>query len=116
MWIGKVVEVIVDRKLGTKHPRADHIHYYLNYGYIENTIAPDGSEQDVYIMGIDYPLDTFVGEVIAIIHRKDDVEDKLVVAPIGTNYTDEEIIEATNFVEQFYEIEILRNDFKGANK
>ena len=71
--IGKIVKVIVDRPLGTYHPKHDDIYYSVNYGYIEDIIAPDGEEQDAYILGVDKPVKEFVGKVIAIIHRFDDV-------------------------------------------
>lgn len=45
--------------------------------------APDGEDLDAYVLGVDRPLDIFRGLVIAVIHREDDVEDKLVVAPEG---------------------------------
>lgn len=104
--IGQTVDVLVDRPLGTYHPRTDTIFYTVNYGYVEGVIAGDGSFQDVYILGVDEPLDTFRGTVIAVIHRLDDVEDKWLAAPDGMAFTKEEIIEQTRFVEQFFEIEV----------
>lgn len=85
--LGKSVTVIVDRPLGTKHPNHKDIIYPINYGYIENLFAGDGEEQDAYILGIDKKVDIFRGTVIAIIHRLDDVEDKLVVAPNNKRFT-----------------------------
>lgn len=49
-YLGKLVKVKVDRSLGSKHPKHDFI-YSLNYGFIPNTIAGDGEEIDVYIIG-----------------------------------------------------------------
>ena len=66
-------------------------------------MAPDGEEQDAYILGVDIPLDTFTGTVIAIIHRNDDVEDKWVVAPEGRFFSEEEITAATYFQEQYFD-------------
>lgn len=91
------VKVIVDRPLGSTHPKYDDIIYLINYGYIEGIIAGDGEEQDAYILGVDKPVKEFVGKVIAIIHRKDDVEDKWVVAPEGVMYTKDEIAEQVRF-------------------
>lgn len=76
--IGKIVTVTVDRKKGTYHPKHKEIYYPINYGYIEGIIAPDGEEQDAYILGIDKPVKEFVGKIIAIIHREDDVEEPTV--------------------------------------
>lgn len=74
--IGRIVKVIVDRPLGSCHPKHRDIFYSVNYGYIPGILAGDGEEQDAYILGIDQPLQEFVGKVIAIIHRLDDVEEK----------------------------------------
>ena len=95
--LGKSVTVIVDRPLGTKHPHHKDIIYPINYGYIENLFAGDGEEQDAYILGIDKKVDIFRGTVIAIIHRLDDVEDKLVVAPNNKRFTSKEIMEDVHF-------------------
>ena len=104
--IGKTVTVTVDRKLGTYHPRSNQILYSVNYGYVSGIIAGDGSEQDAYILGINEPLDTFTGKVIAIIHRNDDIEEKWVVAPENMLFTAEEIKKQTYFVEQYFNIEV----------
>lgn len=74
--IGNIVKVTVDRPLGSYHPKHKDIYYPINYGYIEGIMAPDGEEQDVYILGVEEPVEEFVGKVIAIIHRFDDVEEK----------------------------------------
>lgn len=109
LFLGKSVTVIVDRPLGTTHPNHKDIVYPINYGYIENLLAGDGEEQDAYILGVDERLDTFRGTVIAIIHRIDDVEDKLVVAPNNKRFTSKEIMKKVHFQEQFFEIEIITN-------
>ena len=77
--IGDTVKVIIDRPLGTYHPKHKDIYYSVNYGYIPGIIAPDGEEQDAYVLGIDEPLKEFTGIVIAIIHRLNDIEDKFLV-------------------------------------
>ena len=51
--IGKTVKVKVDRSLGSSHPDYPEYIYLINYGYVEGIIAPDGEEQDVYILGVD---------------------------------------------------------------
>ena len=104
--IGQVVTVIVDRPLGCRHPKHKDIYYSMNYGYINGIIAADGEEQDAYILGIDYPVNTFTGTVIAIIHRLNDIEDKWVVAPPNTTFSKEEIIKLTYFQEQYFDIEV----------
>ncbi|MGM9644998.1 MAG: inorganic pyrophosphatase [Eubacteriales bacterium] len=105
--IGKTIKVIVDRPLGTYHPKHSDIYYSVNYGYIPEIIAPDGEEQDAYILGVDLPLKEFTGKVIAIIHRINDVEDKLVVAPENTSFSKKDIMEKVSFQEQFFNVKII---------
>ena len=105
--IGKIVKVIVDRPRGTCHPNYSDLYYSVNYGYIPNIIAPDGEEQDAYILGIDVPIKEFTGKVVAVIRRINDVEDKWVVVPENTSFSKEEIIEKVAFQEQFFDIEII---------
>ena len=52
MVIGDIVKITVDRPLGSRHPKHKNIIYPINYGYIEGIIAPDGEEQDAYILGV----------------------------------------------------------------
>jgi len=104
--IGKIVKVVVDRPLGSYHPKHKDIYYHINYGFVEGIIAPDGEEQDVYILGVDVPVKEFVGRIIAIIHRKDDVEEKWVVAPDGTAFSKEEIMEQVEFQERYFDSEV----------
>ena len=105
--LGKVVKVLVDRPLGTYHPKHKDIYYSVNYGYVPGVMAEDGEEQDAYILGVKEPVSEFVGKVIAIIQRFDDVEEKWVVAPENVSFTKEEIMAQTAFQEQYFQIEIL---------
>ncbi len=105
--IGSQVEVIVDRMMGTRHPKHPDIYYPINYGYIEGVIAPDGKEQDAYILGVDKPIKTFTGIVYAIIHRYDDIEEKWVVVPENCVFSKEEIVELVKFQEQYFKSEII---------
>ena len=104
--IGSIVKVIVDRPLGTFHPKHKDIYYSVNYGYIPGVIAPDGEEQYAYILGVNQPVKEFIGKVIAIIHRNDDVEEKWVVAPEDTSFTKDEIMRQIDFQEQYFRTEI----------
>ena len=70
--IGEHVTVIVDRPLGSYHPKHKDLYYPVNYGYIPGIMAPDGEEQDAYILGVDEPIAEFDGKVIGIVCRKDD--------------------------------------------
>ena len=106
-YIGKEVIVKMDRPLGSVHPKHGFI-YPVNYGYIPNTISGDGEELDAYVLGVHKPLEEFKGIVIAIIHRTNDNDDKLVVMEKGRNYSDEQIRALTEFQERFFESVILR--------
>ena len=105
--IGKIVKVIIDRPLGSAHPKHKDLIYRVNYGYVPGIIASDGEEQDAYILGIDEPITEFVGKVIAVIHRLDDVEDKWVVAPENINFSKDEIKILVDFQEKFFDAEII---------
>ena len=74
----------------------------------KNTISGDGEELDAYVLGEHKPLDEFTGRVVAIIHRTNDDDDKLVVMKDGRNYSDEQIRALTEFQEQYFESIILR--------
>lgn len=102
----KIITVTIDRPLGSFHPEHKDLFYTVNYGYIDGIIAADGEEQDAYILGVDEPVETFTGELIAIIHRLNDVEDKWVVAPKGMKFTAAEIEKQVNFQEKYFEYEI----------
>lgn len=102
--IGKSVHIVVDRPVGYRH---GDIVYPINYGYIPGLIAGDGEEQDAYILGIDGPITEFDGQVIGAIRRKDDREDKLVVAPTGAVYHQGQIAEAVHFQEQYFSVQII---------
>ena len=106
-YLGKIISVKIDRQLGMKHPKYDLI-YPINYGYVPNTISGDGEELDAYLLGVNEPVDEYVGECIAIIHRTNDNDDKLVIVPVGKKYTNEEIDTLTEFQEKYFEHVIIR--------
>lgn len=106
-YLGKKVVVEVDRMLGTRHPKHGFM-YMLNYGYIPNTISGDGEELDAYLVGFYEPVEKAEGKVIAVIHRTNDDDDKLVVAPKGKEYSDDAIKSLTEFQERFFESVIIR--------
>ena len=107
-YLNTIVKVKMDRPLGTKHPKHGFI-YPVNYGYIPDTISGDGEELDAYVLGEHLPLSEFTGKVIAIIHRTNDNDDKLVVVSDGKNYSDEQIRALTEFQEQYFESIIYRD-------
>jgi len=104
--LGSTVTVTVDRAIGSYHPEHRELYYPVNYGYLDGIISGDGEEIDAYILGVDKPIKEFVGRVIAIIYRKNDVENKLVVAPEDCEFTKEQIIALTDFQERYFDITV----------
>lgn len=107
-YLGKIIKIKMDRPFGTKHPKHGFI-YPVNYGYVPNTISGDGEELDAYLLGIFEPVEEYEGECIAIIHRTNDNDDKLVVAPVGKYYSNDAINALTEFQEQYFEHIIIRD-------
>lgn len=101
------MRVVVDRPLGSRHPEHKNIYYTLNYGCVPGTASPDGEEIDAYIVGEFEPLREFTGTVIAIVHRKNDIEDKLVVTKFPGKYNREQIQALVEFQERFFDSEII---------
>jgi inorganic pyrophosphatase len=105
--IGRIVRVEIDRPLGSRHPGHGYV-YPVNYGFVRGHQSGDGEDLDVYVLGVAYPLKMFEGRCIAVIHRLNDADDKLIVVPDGAELSDEQIREATRFQEQFFRSEIMR--------
>lgn len=105
-YLGKKVKVVMDRPMGSKHPKWNFI-YPINYGYVPNTISGDGEELDAYIVGIFEPVEEYEGKCIAAIHRLEDDDDKLVIAPEEKIYTKQQIEALVEFQERFFEHEII---------
>ena len=105
--IGATVTVTVDRPLGSYHPEYKDMYYPINYGYIEGVMAPDGEEQDAYILGVNEPVKKFTGKIVAIVRRKDDIEEKWGVVPDGMMFSKDEIRQQIYFQEQYFDSEIV---------
>ena len=106
-YLSKVVKIVIDRPLGSIHPKWN-FEYLANYGYLEGVLAPDGEELDAYVLKVDKPLKEYVGKVVAIIHRTDNDDDKLVVIPEIETITDEEIEKMVEFQEKWFKHQIVR--------
>lgn len=106
-YLGKNVNIKIDRKLGSRHPKHDFM-YMLNYGFVPNTVSGDNEELDAYLIDEFEPVDEAVGKVIAVIHRVNDDDDKLVVSKNGKDYSDDAIRALTEFQEKYFESEIIR--------
>ncbi|MSU74990.1 MAG: inorganic pyrophosphatase [Candidatus Magasanikbacteria bacterium] len=104
-YLGKKVKIIIDQPYGTVYK---NIMYQYNYGFIPGTTASDGDALDAYFIGPQEPLKEAGGICVAIIHRLEDDDDKLIIVPEGKYLSDEEIENAVNFVEKFFKHEIVR--------
>lgn len=63
----------------------------VNYGYAPNTKSDDGEECAAYLLGEFKEVEEYTGKCIAIFHRTNDSDDKLVIVPNNKNYTNEQI-------------------------
>ncbi|MBO5530505.1 MAG: inorganic diphosphatase [Bacilli bacterium] len=106
-YLNKELLIKIDRPFGSKHPKHGFI-YPVNYGYVPGTISGDGEELDAYLLGLFEPVSEYTGKCIAIIHRTNDNDDKLIVVPDGKNYTDDQIDALTEFQEAYFEHIIIR--------
>ena len=106
-YISKIVNVKIDRPLGSKHPNWDMI-YPVNYGYVPNTVSGDGEELDCYVLGVFEPIEEFNGRCIAVINRINDNDDKLIIVPEDKNYSNEQIEALTEFQERYFKSKIIR--------
>ena len=106
-YLGKKLAVKIDRPYGSKHPKHGFI-YPVNYGYVPGTVSGDGEELDCYVLGVFEPVEEYEGVCIAIVHRTDDDDDKLVIVPEGKSYSDEQIDALTEFQEQYFKHVIVR--------
>ena len=106
-YIGKMVKVKIDRPLGSKHPKHGFV-YEVNYGYIPYTKSGDGEELDAYVLGVDEPVEEYVGRCIGVIKRINDDDDKLIVVPKALNLSDDEIETAIDFQEKWFKHVVVR--------
>lgn len=107
-YLNQKITVIIDRPLGSVHPDYPDTVYPINYGYLSGTKSGDGEPIDAYVLGVDHALPIFIGKCIAIIHRLDDNEDKLVAAPECMDFSVEQIKQLTDFQEKYFKIEIIK--------
>lgn len=108
-FLGKKVEVVVDRKLGSKHPKFGFV-YEVNYGYVPGVKMPDGEDLNCYCLGWDTPQEKIRGRAVAVVHRLDDDDDKLVVAAPGLSLEPADIGRAVAFQEKYFRHDLLLAD------
>lgn len=111
-YLGKTVDIVVDRPIGSVHPKHPTIIYPINYGYIPNVYGRDGEELDVYLLGVNVPIKKYNARIIGIVHRLNDVEDKLIAVAEDTILSKSEIKKLIHFQEQYFDIEIELYDNK----
>ena len=103
-YLGKVVDIVIDRPIGYVHKKENYeLHYPINYGFIPGVLGGDGEELDVYLIGVDRPVKSYRAKIIGIVHRHDDVEDKLVGAPISAKFDQSRIQRDVEFQEKYYD-------------
>ena len=96
-YLGRTVNIRIDRSPGSAHPKHPELIYPVNYGYIPGVKGGDGEELDVYLLGVDIPVKEYKARVIGAILRHNDSEDKLIAAPEGMSFTKEEAEKAVRF-------------------
>jgi inorganic pyrophosphatase len=110
-YLGKIVTIGIDRPIGYVHHKGEKtLVYPINYGYIPGVLGGDEEELDVFLLGVNEPVSEFTGRVIGIAYRADDVEDKLVMAPEGMDFTAAQIATAVQFQEKYYHTTIRAID------
>ena len=113
-FLGKTIKIRIDRPIGYEHVKEAYtLKYPVNYGYIPNVISPDGEELDVYLLDVKEPVEEYTAFIIGIVHRENDVEDKLIAVPDAFSLmTKEQIEETIKFQEQYYDTHIEMLDIK----
>ena len=107
-YLGRIVDIKIDRPIGYIHKKGEKtLHYKINYGYIEGVLGGDGEELDVYLLGVDEPVDEYRVEIIGAVYRENDVEDKLIAAPVGVKFSKEEIESQIEFQEKYYKTKVV---------
>ena len=97
-YLGKTVRIKIDRPIGYVHKKPGKtLVYPINYGYIPGVLGGDGEELDVYLLGVDEPVEEFEGRIIGIVYRQNDVEDKLIMAPAGAAFDKKTIEKQIDF-------------------
>jgi inorganic pyrophosphatase len=107
-FLGKDVTIRIDRPVGSRHPQFG-FSYLVNYGSVPGIIGSAGVELDAYLLGVFEPVTSYAGKCIAIIHRVTENDDKLIVVPNGSDFTNDQIRALTEFQERFFRSIIIRD-------
>ena len=115
-YLGKTVTIEIDRPIGYVHRKGEKtLVYPINYGFIPGILGGDGEELDVFLVGVDTPVASYTGRIIGIVYRSDDVEDKLIMAPVGKVFSANELADAVYFQEKYYSTVIRSIDGTSAS-
>jgi inorganic pyrophosphatase len=107
-YLGQVVRIEIDRPIGYVHKKEKYsLLYGINYGYVPGVLGGDDEELDVYLLGVDRPVSEFTGRIVAVSHRKNDVEDKLIMIPEDATLSREEIARGVEFQEKYYDTQLF---------
>ena len=102
-YLGKEVTIEIERPISYLHKKGEKtLIYPINYGYIPGVLGGDDEELDVFLVGVNTPVSSYTGKIIGIVYRSDDVEDKLIMAPIGKSFSAKEMALAVHFQEKYY--------------
>ena len=99
--------VVIDRPLGSVHPKHKDIVYPVNYGYIKGRIGGDNEEQDAYVLALeDIPMKTYIGRLIGVVIRIDDNETKWIIS--NKDFSEKEILEKISFQEKYFKSVLIK--------
>jgi inorganic pyrophosphatase len=107
-FIGNNVHIRIDRPLGSVHPEHKDLFFCLNYGYVPSVLSGDNEEMDAYLLGVFTPVAEYTGVCIAVLRRRDEDDHKLIIVPEGVEYSDEQIIALTEFIERYHDSYVVR--------
>lgn len=113
--LGKYVRVRVTNPIHSVN-RQFGFTYLLNYGTVEGKKRYDSVSYGAYIMGINHPVRTFDGRVIAIIRFSNNSSPVYVVAPKSMHFISHQIEDAIEFAmaDKQYKLECLYEQSCGA--
>ncbi len=109
LLLGCGVGILIDRPLGSLHPEKNVV-YGLNYGYLPGVRAMDGESLDAYVLNETEPCDRYWGWCVALVHRHDDCEDKMVVCAERTPPPLSAIVGALDRYERFFQYSVVLAD------
>jgi len=100
--LGKYVRIIVTNPIHSVSRQHD-FEYLLNSGVVEGGKRFDSPVTGAYIMGVNHPVRSFDGRVIAMVHRREPAAVLIVVAPKSMDFIDNQIKDAIAFAEDRFE-------------